>query len=169
MSGPWCEAPVVNAAADAGGVIEVVPTEDYEAKKGPGVAAPSPGHECVYVYPWPEAPTSTGGQTAAQSGTKSSAHLTARRSTCAPVKQSGSCPRLASGCRCDREQPFGAVRVTVDEFVEQTTARLTAATYIDGDQDLAADHVRRVLQVLFDTGALARKWDAMRAAEQGAA
>ena len=53
MSGPWCDAPVVNAAADAGGVIEVVPTEDYEAKKGPGVAAPSPGHECVYVYPWP--------------------------------------------------------------------------------------------------------------------
>lgn len=42
----------VNAATDGSGVLRIVATEEYEAKKGPGIGAPYPGREWADLYPW---------------------------------------------------------------------------------------------------------------------
>jgi hypothetical protein len=44
----------VNAATDDQGVIRIVETAEYEARKGPGIAAPWPDEEAVFVHPWPD-------------------------------------------------------------------------------------------------------------------
>lgn len=51
--------PTTSGATDDGGVIRVVPTSDYDAMKGAGIAAPYPGESVVHLYAdsWKEGDT----------------------------------------------------------------------------------------------------------------